>query len=94
MGNFIINIIMILGDKIKCCARMTIQRSYNHALSHYETVAELSGQAGIYYDPEVMDHFLAVVSPDVFKYQPWEEHDGFLEEIFPSERFVQLFSGK
>ena len=46
------------------------------------------------YDPEVMDHFLSVVSTDVFNYQPWEEHDGFLEEIFPSERFVQLFSGK
>ena len=52
------------------------------------------GRGGIYYDPEVMDHFLSVVSPDVFKYQPWEEHDGFLEKIFPSERFVQLFSGK
>lgn len=89
---------IVLGARIFALAdsydAMISQRSYNHALSHYETVAELSGQAGIYYDPEVIDHFLSVVSTDVFKYQPWEEHDGFLEEIFPSERFVQLFSGK
>ncbi|WP_197075642.1 HD-GYP domain-containing protein [Leptospirillum sp. Group II 'CF-1'] len=71
---------------------MTNQRSYNSVKSAEEAVLELSFQAGILYDPLVIDHFLSLGNPAEFEPRIHCREESFLQEIFPMEGFVGLFA--
>lgn len=69
---------------------MTTRRTYNTLKNHEEALLELSMNAGILYDPEVVHHFLEIEAASLLDEQAPFKEEGILEALFPAERFIQL----
>ena len=70
---------------------MTNQRSYNIVKDSRAACLELSQQAGILYDPEVIRHFLDLGDPVDFESRIRWREETLLQEIFPIGGFFGLF---
>jgi HD-GYP domain-containing protein (c-di-GMP phosphodiesterase class II) len=69
---------------------MTTRRAYNAIKNHEEALLELSMNAGILYDPEVVHHFLEIDAAYLWGEEAPFKEEGILEALFPAERFIQL----
>jgi len=69
---------------------MVSQRSYNIPKSHGEAIAEIRQNAGVLFDPDVVEAFLEIPKPFFDQLESLQSHTRFIQDFFNPGEYLAL----